>query len=130
MITYLVDTNIFLRPLLNDVPSQTSAAKKLIKKAKEGKIKFVTSQIIVFEVIFALSKYYGFEKSRVVQALDHIVSSDYFNLESRKTFVDALEIYKNENLDFTDCFLIAKARIEGQEILTFDKKLQKYAKNS
>jgi predicted nucleic-acid-binding protein len=126
----LVDTNIFLRSLLNDVPSQTKVANKIIFDARNGKLKLVTPQIIVFEVIFALSSFYRFSKDKVVKALEYIINSDYFNLESRSDFVSALEIYKKNNLDFTDCFLAARAKSENYEITTFDKKLDKYAKNS
>ena len=86
MKTYLVDANIFLRLLLNDVPAQTNKAKKVITKAKEGKIKLVTSQIIIFEVVFALSKYFDFPKAKVALALEYIIESQYFNLESKKDF--------------------------------------------
>lgn len=129
MKTLLVDTNIFLRSLLNDVPSQAKRANKIISDAKNGRIKLVTSQIILFEVIFSLSKFYKFSKEQVVKAIEHIIGSEYFNLESRLDFISALEIFRNNNLDFTDCFLVARSMHGNLGLATFDEKLKKYAKN-
>ncbi len=129
MKTYLVDANIFLRLLLNDVPAQTNKAKKVITKAKEGKIKLVTSQIIIFEVVFALSKYFDFPKAKVALALEYIIESQYFNLESKKDFYVALNIFRNKNIDFTDSFLLARKINSKVDIFSFDKKLNNYAKD-
>ena len=41
MKTFVVDTNIILRFLLNDIPKQTEEVKKQIKLAKEGKIELI-----------------------------------------------------------------------------------------
>lgn len=130
MKTLLVDTNVFLRSLLNDVPSQTKIANKVITNARKGKLKLITSQIVVFEVIFSLSSFYKFSKDKVIKALEYMINSGYFNLESKSDFINALEIYKKSNLDFTDCFLAARAKLENCEVFTFDKKLGKYAKNN
>ena len=73
----IVDTNILLRFLLNDVPKQTEEAKLKIEQAKAGKLKLVVPQIVIFEIIFALTKIYGFEKNKVKDVIRVLINSDY-----------------------------------------------------
>lgn len=125
----IVDTNVFLRFLLEDVPQQAEQAEKLFKKAKHKKIEAFVPGIVVFEVQFTLEKYYGFSKEDIVDKLSLILSMDFLNFDERKVFLTTLEIYKDRNVSFADYFLVSKSEIEGMELFTFDKKL-KNAKTS
>jgi predicted nucleic acid-binding protein len=42
------DTNIFLRWLLNDVPSQAKEAQKYLVEARSKKAKLIFKQIVIF----------------------------------------------------------------------------------
>ncbi len=126
---FIVDANIFLRLFIPEDKELSSKASEFLKKAKDGKISLLVPQIIIFEVNYSLQKYYHFEKESIIEALSSIVSASYFNVESREMFMEALKIYENNNIDFTDCFLAARKKMEDVELFTFDKKLQKYAKN-
>ena len=121
----LVDTNVFLRFLLKDIPKQYERSRLLFKRAKEGKIKLFVPQIVIFEVHFALEKYYGFKKKDVIDKLGSLLSSNYFQIDSKEGFLGALELYKTSNTNFVDCFLTSQAKIEDLEIFSFDKRLKK-----
>ena len=82
MNTVVADTNIFLRFFLRDVPSQYSKAKLLFEQAKNKKLKILVPQIVIFEVHFALIKFYGFGKSEIIDTLNLLVSTAYFHIES------------------------------------------------
>ena len=78
---------------------------------------------------YTLLKYYHFKKDEIIKALNSMVSVSYFEVESKEIFIRALKMYKDTSMDLTDCFLITKREIENIEIFSFDKKLQKYAKD-
>lgn len=126
MKTYLLDTNAILRFFLNDLPIQHEETKRLLKSAKEGKVKVYTAEVTIFEVYFTLNSYYNLSKELIVRHLCILLKSSYVNAESKELFLEAFDLHiRLTGLSFVDCFLLAKARETKMEIFTFDKNLQK-----
>lgn len=125
MKTLILDTNIFLRFLLNDIPSQTQKIEAVLTKAKIAKIKLYVPQIVIFEIVFALDKYYKFPKNQIIDKLDSILKTTYFNIQDKETFLQAMEIYTKKDISFVDCFLLGIAKIQNQDIFTFNQELVK-----
>lgn len=125
MESLILDTNVFLRFLLDDVPSQAKEATKVLIKAKSKRLKIFVPQIIIFEIFFALDKYYKFPKTEVIEKVGTLLATSYLDIEDRTVFQEALEVYKSKNIDFIDCFLICKARKNNSSLFTFDKDLSK-----
>jgi len=121
----LIDTNALLRFLIKDIPEQAESVRKLFQSAKHGKVAVIISPLIIFEVIFALFKFYKFPKSQVLKAIEVFLSSGYLVIEDKAILTHAINIYKVKNLDFVDCYLIAKAKTQNIEIFSFDKNLKK-----
>ncbi len=119
----LLDTNSLLRLLLNDIPSQKKIVEELLQKAKSRQIYILIPEIVIFEVEFALNKYYCVPKDKVIEKLQIIVSMNFIDIESRQSFILALDLYTKQKMSFVDCFILAKSKIEGYELFTFDKKL-------
>ncbi|MEK7534609.1 MAG: PIN domain-containing protein [Patescibacteria group bacterium] len=122
---YIVDTNIILRFLLQDIALQYNQAKKIFADAKNGKIKLIIPQIVIFEINFALKKYYRLEKEDIIEKIEPILSTEYIEVESRELFFMAIGLHRRENISFVDCFLLSKAKVEEAELFTFDEKLGK-----
>lgn len=121
----LVDTNSLLRLLLNDIPSQKKIVEKLLQKAKSRKIYILVPEIVIFELEFALNKYYCAPKDKVVEKLQAIMAINFVGIENKQIFATALDIYSSQKVSFVDCFIRAKSNIENYELFTFDKKLSK-----
>ena len=122
-----LDANVFLRFLLDDIPSQAKEAAYILIKAKSGKLRIFVPQIIIFEVLFALDKYYKFPKAEVIEKVNTLLVTSYLDIEDRMVFKEALEACKSKNIDFVDCFLICKAKENNSTLFTFDKDLNKLA---
>ncbi len=121
----IVDTNIFLRYLLQDVPSQTKKAEEFLKKVKSGRISGYVPQIIIFEIAYALEKFYRFPKAKVIGGLESILAFENLEVQDNKLLKSTIKLYQEKNVDITDCFLIVlMAQTEG-DIFTFDKKIEK-----
>lgn len=121
----IADTNVFLRFLLNDIPKQADRAERLFNNAKTGKIKLYIPQIIVFEIHFALEKYYLLPKEVILDKLKTLVSTTHFVLQDREVFMKALEVYNNTNISFVDAYLLSLVKLEDFELFSFDSKLLK-----
>ena len=49
--------------------------------------------------------------------------------EHEATMRYALGLYRDHSLDFADCILAARSVVEGVQVLTFDKKLNRLLEN-
>lgn len=121
----ILDTNVLLRFLIKDLDDQVVQVRKLFKKAKLKKLILVVHPLVILEIVYALDKFYGFPKNKAVKAIAVIINSDFLVIEEQNILRAAIEIYKSSSLDFTDCFLTAKAREENSEVFSFDKDLKK-----
>ncbi len=90
-----VDTNYFLRYLLQDISNQYTIAKRLF-----------TSSIVIFELYWVLTKYYKKSEKEVLNAIKQMVESSNLGLQDSFNLVYSLE--KNT-----------------QDFITFDSKLHK-----
>lgn len=122
--TLIFDANAFLRLILNDIPSQADEVEEKLKKAKGKEIIINVPQIIIFEINFALEKYYQFSKENIIKQLELIINSSYLQIQDKELFQTCLAIFKQKSISLADCFLLAKAKQEDATIFTFDQKLK------
>lgn len=120
----LFDTNSLLRFLLNDIQEQADKTAQMVLKAKKGKAKIIIPQIVIFEIYFALEKFYKLTKEEIINQLEPMILASYFSIEEQDLFIEAIKLFKENNLDLVDCFLFAKGKSQGFELFTFDKKLK------
>lgn len=130
MKTLLLDTNAFLRYLLNDIPLQANEVSSLLSSARKGEVRIIVPQIVVFEVAFALEKYYRFSKEVVLEKLTAIISFSYLTVQDVELFSRSLDLFKIHSLGFVDCFLQCFAEKKGASVFTFDKKFRKISVSS
>jgi predicted nucleic-acid-binding protein len=125
MKSIVVDTNAFLRFFLNDISEQAESVEKLLQRGKNGEVKLIVPQVVIFEIHFALEKLYKIPKEEIIETLKSLISMDYLQIQDKDIFGKALERYSKYNLSLPDCFLRSAAEKENAELFTFDKKLEK-----
>ena len=99
-----VDTNIFLRFLTRDEEKQYQACRKLFRQAQKGKIKLITSPLVVFELIWTLASYYQEPKEKIVEKILSLLEFPNLEVEQREIFLEALLLWQEKNIDFNDAF--------------------------
>lgn len=66
---------------------------------------------------------YKIERNEVgkilIEFLDEVV------IDNQEAICEALSLYSESTLDFVDCILIARHRVLGDEIASFDKEINK-----
>ena len=126
---YLVDTNVFIRMLLRDIPSQHDAAVSLFTRAKEGKVSIFVLPEIFIEIDYVLTKVYALSKTKVIGTLEHIIATPYITIQERGLVTEMLTLYKQFSIKLVDAYLFVAAKKEGAEVFSFDRDFQKLATN-
>ncbi len=121
-----LDTNVLVRFLTGDDPKQSEIASEWIRVAVAKEEKLFLNRIVLCELVWVLSGSYGFPKSRIVETLEELLSTDHLIVEDHGVAFAALEDYASSNADFADCLIGRGNSASGcSATLTFDKKLWK-----
>ncbi len=88
-----VDTNLFVRYLTNDDKNKADAVEKLLLKAKSGKIKLVTSDIVIAEMVWVLTSFYEQENEVIADLLRGILNIEGLKVDNPDIIEGALEIF-------------------------------------
>lgn len=113
----LIDTNVILRYLLRDNETMSDIAASIIQSSA-----FTIPEVIP-EVVYVLNGVYSVERSILSETLTAFLDEIY--VDDKPVLIFALELYASGSLDFVDCILAARSKIYGDDVFTFDKKLNK-----
>lgn len=117
----LIDANVILRYLLNDHEEMAKQAKTAVQGGA-----FTTPEILA-EVVYVLTGVYNARREEVRDWLSCFL--DEIIMENKQAILYSLRVFAETALDFVDCLLIGYNRILGQQVLTFDKKLNRMLEN-
>ena len=115
-----IDANIVLRYLLDDHAELSPKAKSII----DQNVVEVPIEVLC-EVVFVLTGHYSADRLSVSTELQHFFEQTNCTVPHRETVLRGIAYFGKQNLDFVDCLLASYAEVEGDEIFTFDNKLQK-----
>lgn len=121
----LPDTNIVLRYLLRDDAVQYAKATAFFENVRVGKEKAVIMESVLFECVYILMKFYKVPKRETANVLTMLMQYKGIANIDRKTLVDALRIFAEQNLDIVDCILLARAKQGKGRLFSFNKALNK-----
>ena len=122
----LIDANIILRFLTNDEPHQAAACAKLLQRVEQNLEEVFIADLVMADVVWTLEKYYRVEKERIRVLLSRILALAGLKCSSKNTFLQALDIYTEHNIDWTDAFVMAQMLAAGREkIYTYDLDFEK-----
>ena len=112
----VLDANAVLRYLLDDIEDQAARVRSVVEAGAS------TLPEVLCECVYVLQgRVYGFSRDEVSSAL--LALLDDVDCERRDAMRRALATYRETNLDFVDCILLAHTAIDGADVLTFDHAL-------
>jgi predicted nucleic-acid-binding protein len=114
-----IDANIILRILLKDNKEMFEKARQIIKESYV----FVSNEIIA-EVVYVLLGVYKSSRFDICNSLIKFINVENIEVENKAVIEHALKIFLEQNFDFVDALLVSYY-YEGDEIFTFDKKINK-----
>jgi uncharacterized protein len=117
-----VDTNIFLRFLVNDDPVKADACEALFRKAIAGEETLFTSEMVITEIIWVLESYYELKKSDIRKSVEKILNTQNLQCPNREIIINALSLYDEKDIDYIDAYNAFVLKLqEIKEIYSYDK---------
>lgn len=117
-----IDTNIFLRAILNDSPV-SSRCQKLFKHIERGELDALTSDLVVAEVVFVLEgKIYRYQRDMIARIVMPMVLLPHLYTQSKLLWRDIFSMYRESTIDFIDAYNILTMQDRGvKEVYSYDK---------
>lgn len=123
MTACFVDTNLFIRYLTNDDPAKAERVELLLKEAASDKVRLVTTEMVIAEVVWVLESSYGLKGSTVAPLIRAILATSGLEVINASLVAIALDYYETKNIDFIDGYIAAVMEKHGiTELYSFDKK--------
>lgn len=115
-----LDANILLRLVLNDISEQTIAIKKLFDQSDILHV----ADIVIFEVVSILEKYYESSREDICESIQTIIRHNKVNCNRKLFEMTLIEYPKNKKISFVDSALPNYALLSGTApLFTFDRAL-------
>lgn len=102
---YFIDTNIFLRALINDNARKYTEVVAFLEAVKKGRYKACSSSVVLAEIIWTLLSYYKLSKTDVVKSIEGIVNLNGLTFIENQSSAGALDLYKTHNVKYIDCLI-------------------------
>jgi predicted nucleic-acid-binding protein len=120
-----IDTNVLVRLFVNDDAAQAAKARALFDACADADDSLWIADVVLAELVWALSRSYGRPRSDVVTVLRALAGNATVQLESAAFLPQATALYDSGPADFVDCLLAVKAQATACTALrTFDKKMK------
>lgn len=118
-----VDTNLFIRYLTNDDPAKADRVEKLLDDASAGRIKLVTTEMVMTEIVWVLESGYSLKHSDIAPLMRGILATPGLEVINAPLVVRAIELYETVNIDFIDGYIAAVMEQRGiTGLYSFDRK--------
>ncbi len=119
-----VDTNVFLRQMLDDNPKQRSAVRQFFNAAESRGEPVFISTVVLCEAVWVLRASYKLTREEIVEFLEGTLRATGLVLENRPVVARAVGSYKAGQADFADYVVGETSRANGARgLVTFDRAL-------
>ncbi len=118
-----IDTNVFMRYLVNDIPDQADKVERLFDLAEQDKLRLLTGPPVFFEIAWTLKSFYKQSRTEIYECLTSIIGIYGLEILDIDILEEALEMYKNTSADFSDAYIAVSAQKNiVDSIATFNKR--------
>jgi predicted nucleic-acid-binding protein len=116
-----LDTNVVVRYLTHDDPSQTAAAVREIDSLSSDSPGFL-SLIVIAELVWVLEGPYRFKKNEIERVMETLLRSKELVIERAEIVSQALRKFSAGRADFADCLIERCGHAaECKHTVTFDQ---------
>ncbi len=122
MSTPFLDTNVFLRHLLEDHPDQSPRATAYLLSIERGEVTVRISEIVVFETVFTLQRRYGKPRANIRDAVLALLELPGILLPGKRRLRRVFDLYVDRNLSFADAYhALFMERLGLTQVVSFDE---------
>ena len=121
--TYFIDSNVFLRFLVQDDAKAFESCVAFFKKIEQGRVKIVISPLVFAEIVWVLKSYYKFKKEKIIQALRAILLLKNLSVQDKSDPLKAIELFENNAIKFIDCLIASDKNLQTQQyaLISYDR---------
>lgn len=120
-----LDTNIFVRYLVNDDPKKFSYVKQLIENIEAGDLRPYTSNLVVFELFHVMTKIYKIPMTTVIEDVEELLKLHNLTIIEKTNIKQALSLCKTTKVKLSDC-LIALQCPKDCKLVSYDKDFKQF----
>lgn len=122
-----IDTNIFLRTLIEEDKESFKDCFQLLQNIKTNKLQGVTSSVVLSEIAWTLLSYYKFSKLEVIKALRGIVNLRGLSIIDEYQHEVALSLYEKKGIKFIDALIASNPDIFSKKwtVISYDHDFDK-----
>lgn len=118
-----LDTNVLVRYLAQDDPEQSARATELIEGRLSGDEPGFIGCIVLVETVWVLKRSYRVADDKLQAILEQLLTTVELAFDYREEAWRALQLYRNEQVDFADALIALIHQHHGCETtVTFDRK--------
>jgi predicted nucleic acid-binding protein len=118
-----VDTNLFVRYLTDDDAEKADRVEALLGEASEGKVRLVTADLVLVELIWVLESSYDMKPGEITPMIRAIMATPGLEVINGALMARALDHYEGKNIDSVDGYIVAlMEKLNITDIYSFDRK--------
>lgn len=126
MSSVFIDTNIFLRHLLQDHSEQSARATRYLSRVENGEIDAHLSHTVVLEIVFTLQRTYRQPRAAIRDAVLPLLEMPGMILPGKRRYRRVFDLYVERNISFADAYHVeVMAGLGLQDIVTFDREFDR-----
>jgi predicted nucleic-acid-binding protein len=116
-----LDSNIILRAITGDDPTQSLLARRLLDSLSTGAPAVINS-IVLVEVAWTLRARHKYPKREILKHIERFMQSSAYKIIDRDAVSEALEISSRHSIEFADALIGEINRLVGcTTTVTFDE---------
>lgn len=116
-----VDTNVLVRYLTQDDPTQTPSAVTMVRSFTPDEPGFI-SLVVAAELVWVLETGYDFARREITEVLDTLLRSKELVIERADIVSRAVSLFASGNADFADYLIEQSGNAAGcMYTVTFDQ---------
>jgi predicted nucleic acid-binding protein len=121
-----LDTNILLRHLLQDQPTQSPSATRYLAAIEAGQEKARLADTVVFETVFTLQRQYGVPRADIRDKLWPLIDLPGIVLPGKRRLREVFDLYVTYNISFADAYhAVLMKQSKLNEIVSYDRGFDK-----
>ena len=120
-----IDTNVWLRFLLQDVKEQGEDCIRLMKLVEAGQFRPYTSAIVLLELQYVLTVVYKIARRAVIEDIGTILETRGLVLLEKTNLKKAFALYRQAKTKLADC-LIATALPDKMILCSYDREFKNF----
>lgn len=118
-----VNTDVFLSFLLGREDRHYREAREIFSRAESGRLKLITTEFVILDIVGALGREYGFSRQEVCEVIEAILNTRNLKVPNRDLLLSAVERYSAGELGFTTAYALSFSKARGLRMAAFDRSL-------